>query len=252
MAVRTFSVLTGLFVMRCVMVAKVEDSTTPPSLSITFLANSSSSSSNWATRNWYWGRRVSCKWHAVEGVNAQGATTWATSDKIVEFNQIEFEFLIFFKFSNWIWIFNLLQVAHGWGCERTGSDKRQNCRLSCRVKLSFCKINGNRRKCTTGSVRQATKFYKRQNFKIFIISCVHCCDKRQFCRLSLALSLPVRSHAWEYIQCEDSDLSNIQYKFHFKLDFKFLTFKILKLIYPERISSSMRDFIFLVFNFEVF
>ena len=35
-----------------------------------------------------------------------------------------------------------------YGCERTGSDKRQNCRLSCRVKLSFRKINGNRRKWT--------------------------------------------------------------------------------------------------------
>ena len=72
------------------------------------------------------------------------------------------------------------------GCERTGSDnasdKRQNCRLSCCVKLSFHKINGNRRMCTHRT--RATKFFQRQatKFKIFIISCVRCCNNFVACR----------------------------------------------------------------------
>ena len=86
--------------------------------------------------------------------------------------------------------------------------QRQNCRLSCRVKLSFRKINGNRRKCTHRTRATSDKIFqatsdKILNFYTYVISCVHCCGKRQFCRLSLALSLPVRSHpndCYEYMK----------------------------------------------------
>ena len=82
------------------------------------------------------------------------------------------------------------------GCEHTGSDnasdKRQNCRLLCRVKLSFRKINGNRRKCTHRTRATSDKIFQATKFGIFIISCVRCCDKRQFCRLLCRVKLSFR------------------------------------------------------------
>ena len=62
--------------------------------------------------------------------------------------------------------------------EHNGSNKRQNCRLSCRVKLSFRKINGNRRKCTHRTRATSDKIFQATKFEIFIISFL----KRQFCR----------------------------------------------------------------------
>ena len=58
--------------------------------------------------------------------------------------------------------------------------------VACRVASNypFAKLMEIAESVPTGRVRQATKF------KIFIISCVPCSDKRQFCRLSL----PVRTH----------------------------------------------------------
>ena len=57
-----------------------------------------------------------------------------------------------------------------YGCERTGSDnasdKRQNCHLSCRVKLSFRKINGNRRKCTHRTRATSDKIFQATTDKI--------------------------------------------------------------------------------------
>ena len=53
---------------------------------------------------------------------------------------------------------------------RTGSDnasdKRQNCRLLCRVKLSFRKINGDRRKCTHRTRATSDKIFQVTSDKI--------------------------------------------------------------------------------------
>ena len=109
------------------------------------------------------------------------------------------------------------------GCERTGSDKRQNCCLSCRVKLFFRIINGNHRKCThrtratsdkivacrNNASMKLKKKLSLENFcPMSLVSCgytfcdIHYLilrkdsltqhDKRQFCHLSL----PVRWHPY--------------------------------------------------------
>ena len=75
----------------------------------------------------------------AKGVNAQGATTRATSDKIVACR----------VGSNYPFA-KLMEIAES--VPQDASDKRQN--------------------------------FSSDKRQIFIISCVRCCDKRQFCRLN--------------------------------------------------------------------
>ena len=122
-------------------------------------------------------------------MNTKGATTRPTSDKIVACRVA----------SNYPFA-KLMEIAESVPTERTRatSDKilnfynfmrallRQFCHLSlaCRVKLSFRKINGNRRKCAQRT-RACDKRQKRQatKFLIFIISSVRCSDKLSWAML---------------------------------------------------------------------
>ena len=73
-------------------------------------------------------------------------------------------------FSSKLFVYQGLLPHKVLGCERTGSDnasdKRQNCRLSCRVKLSLRKINGNRRKCTHRTRATSDKIFQTTSDKI--------------------------------------------------------------------------------------
>ena len=97
------------------------------------------------------------------------------------------------------------------GCVRTrsdnASDKRQNCRFSCRVKLSFRKINGNRRKCAHRTCATSDKILNFYNFMRALL--------RQATVLSLALSLPVRSHPYATKQSNPKFQINISNSCHF-------------------------------------
>ena len=73
------------------------------------------------------------------------------------------------------------------GCERTGSDntsdKRQNWRLSCHVKLSFRKINGNRRKCAHMTRATSDKLFQATNDKILnFYNFMHALLRQAHCR----------------------------------------------------------------------
>ena len=89
----------------------------------------------------------------------------------------------------------VLQTALG--CERTGSDKRQICRLSCRIKLSFRKINGNCRKCTHRTRATSDKILNFYNFMCIIATSDNFVACRSRCRSLCVHTLRSdEKHAW--------------------------------------------------------
>ena len=91
------------------------------------------------------------------------------------------------------------------GCERTGSDNagdnRQNCRLSCRVKLSFRKINGNHRKCTHRTRATSDKIFQATSDKILNFYNFMRALLRQNCRLSCRVKLSFRKINGNHRKC---------------------------------------------------